>query len=244
MIIKTWVIKYNDFAIQVVSSSGMSSTPPYNDPTAILGRPTLNFVDVFDGGGTNRTSIIDPPYNVVPDGSNVIAEIEAGGQITVMMGRKVYHDPNNPYGIDLIVFGNSFFSASDTSGTISDLTDLDTAELSSGIFGHSATVSVSQDGTNWYAFSNAPVLFPDNAYRWDYPNHSWTDDGEEEDREYAAGDQHRPDAVMDDPGDERQVIFQIVGCVERHGIIPDLNGLQQQADLENEERDHRGDLQP
>jgi hypothetical protein len=171
-----YVCNTNDFAVQVVSSSGLSSTPPYNDPTAILGRPTLNFVDIFDGGGTNRTSIIDPPYNAAPDGSNVIAEIAAGGQITAMMGRKVYHDRNNPYGIDLVVFGNSFFSASDTSGTISDSTDLDTVQLSSGIFGHSTTVSVSQDGTNWYTFSNTPILFPGNAYRWDCPNHSWTDE--------------------------------------------------------------------
>jgi hypothetical protein len=171
-----FVCNTNDFAIQVISSSNVYSASPYNDPTAILGRPTLNFVDIFDGGGSNRTSIIDPPYNVAPDGSNVIAEIDAGGEITVMMGRKVYHDPNNPYGVDLIVFGNSFFSASDTSGAVSDSTDLDTAELSSGIYGHSATVSVSQDGTNWYTFSNTPILFPDNAYRWDSPNHSWTDE--------------------------------------------------------------------
>jgi hypothetical protein len=88
----------------------------------------------------------------------------------------VYHDASNPYGIDLIVFGNSFFSASAISGDVSDATDLDTAQLGSGIYGHATTISVSPDGTNWYAFSNTPALFPQNAYRWDYTNHSWTDE--------------------------------------------------------------------
>jgi hypothetical protein len=171
-----YVYNTNDFAVQVISSSGVDTAYPYNNPTALLGRPTLTFVDIYDGGGTDRSSIVDPPYWLAPDGSNVIAEITAGGQITVMMGRKVFHDPNNPYGIDLMVFGNSFFSASDTSGTVSDSTDLDTALLSSGIFGHSTTVSVSPDGTNWYTFPNMPFLFPDNAYRWDDGNQSWTDE--------------------------------------------------------------------
>ncbi len=171
-----YVCNTNDFAVQIVSFSNVDSTPPYNDPSAILGRPTLKFVDVFESGITNRASIIDAPYNVGPDGSNVITEISDGGQIIAMMGRKVYHNPNNPYGIDIVVYGNSFFSASGTSGTISDATDLNSALLSSGIFGHSTTLSVSPDGTDWYTFSNTPSLFPDNAYRWDDANDSWTDE--------------------------------------------------------------------
>jgi hypothetical protein len=164
----------NDFATQVISSSGISSKSPYNDPTAVLGPPTLTFFDIYDGDLTNRATIIDPPYNVTPFGSDLITEITNGGQITVMMGRKVYHDPNNPYGIDLIVFGNSFFSAPNASFPISDSTDLDAATLGGGTNGHSATVSVSPDGTNWYTFPTTSALYPDNAYRWDEPNHSWT----------------------------------------------------------------------
>ena len=169
-----YVPNTNDFAVQVISSSNVLTTAPYNNPNAVLGRPALTFFDVFDGGGTNRVSIIDDPYNVAPGGADLITEISEGGQITVKMGRKVYHNASDPYGIDFIVFGNSFFSASGTSGTISDSTDLDLATLSTGIFGHSTTVSVSPDGTNWYAFDNTETLFPQNPYRWDNPNHSWT----------------------------------------------------------------------
>ena len=65
----------------------------------------------------------------------MITEIKSGGQITVNMGRKVYYDPNNPYGIDLMVYGNSFFTAFGASGTVSDKTDLGIATLSTGIYG-------------------------------------------------------------------------------------------------------------
>jgi len=171
-----YVCDTNSFATQVISSSYLDTAPPYNDPTAILGRPTLQFIDNGGIGSTNRTKIIEAPYNTDANGSNVIAEIAEDGQITVQMGHKVYHNPANPYGIDLIVYGNSFFSPSGQTGFIGDSTDLNSVTLKSGVNGHSTTVSVSQDGVNWYEFSGTNNLFPDNAYRWDESNQIWTDE--------------------------------------------------------------------
>lgn len=174
-----YVCNTNDFAVQIVSTSNLDPTSPYNDPTAVLNRPTLNFVDAVDFYPTlvtDRVSLIDPPFNVTPDNRNVITEISSNGQMTVKLGRKVYHNPNNPYGTDLIVYGNSFFIPSGLSELVSDATDLNTAQKSSGIYGHSAIVSVSEDDTNWYPFARTPLLFPDNAYRWDDTNASWTDE--------------------------------------------------------------------
>jgi hypothetical protein len=65
-----YVCNTNDFAVQIVSSSGLDPSAPYNDPTAVLGPPTLMFVDIYDGGGTERNSIIDDPYWRAPDGSD------------------------------------------------------------------------------------------------------------------------------------------------------------------------------
>jgi hypothetical protein len=134
--------------------------------------------DFFPDVVTDRVSVIDDPYNVTPDGSNVIAEISSGGQITVKLGRKVYDDPNNPYGTDLIIYGNSFFTGlSGESGLINDETDLSAVTLTSSLFsGHPAVVAVSQDGTNWYTYGNIQTNFPDEAYRWDDTNSSWTDE--------------------------------------------------------------------
>ncbi len=172
-----YIYNTNDFATQIVSTNNVYAFNPYNDPNAILGRPTLKFLDHFGDHTAHRTKLIEPPYWTTTNGSKVITEISSGGQITVNMGRRVYDDPNNPYGVDFIVYGNSFFSASGTSGFINDGTDLDVALLSSGYGGHTTVVSVSQDGVNWFTYSNTPALFPDNAFRWDDVNHSWT--GEE-----------------------------------------------------------------
>jgi hypothetical protein len=169
-----YVCNTNDFAVQIVSTNNIDHASPYNDPTAILNRPTLRFYDPFDGNVTDRVSVIDPPFNVTPAGGKVITEIKTAGQITVNMGRRIYDDPNNPYGIDFIVYGNSFFSASGASGFISDATDLDTTTLGSSPGGHPTIVSVSQDGTNWYTYPTTTSLFADEAYRWDDTNASWT----------------------------------------------------------------------
>lgn len=170
-----YVPNTNDFATLVLSSSNLDSYNLYGDPAAVLGAPTLQFYDPYDGNVTDRVSIIDPPFNVTPDGSNVITEIESDGEITVQMAHKIYANPSHPYGNDLIVYGNSFFVASGYSGGyVSDATDLNSTMLG-GIYGHPTTVSVSQDGTNWFAFTNnTQYLFPDDAYRWDYTNDSWT----------------------------------------------------------------------
>jgi hypothetical protein len=171
-----YVCNTNDFATAIVSTNNIDATSPYNNPLAVLGRPTLKFLDHYGTKTAHRSKIIEPPYWTDPATNDVITEITAGGQITVNLGRKVYDDPNNPYGIDLIIYGNSFFSPAGASGTVGDLTDLDVPTLSSGAYGHATTVSVSQDGTNWFSYATVTNLFPDNAYRWDETNHSWTDE--------------------------------------------------------------------
>lgn len=172
-----YVSNTNDFAVEVVSYTGLSTTP-YDDANAVLGRPTLKFANSFGDVSNHRVKIVEPAYNKAPDGSKVITKINSGGQITVKLGRKIYDDPNNPYGVDLIVYGNSFFTASGYTGSLlNDRTDLSTAKIpSGGSYGHPTTVSVSQDGVNWYSFPTVSTLFPDNAYRWDDANHSWTDE--------------------------------------------------------------------
>jgi len=175
-----YVCNTNDFAVQIVSTTNLDTASPYNNPAAVLGRPTLQFKNFFGGVSTDRVSIVDDPFNVAPNGSDVITEIKSSGEITVKMGRKVYNNPNNPYGIDLIVYGNSYFIASGYSGgSVSDAANLNTTLIPggiSGIYGHSTVISVSQDGTNWYSYAATPALFPDNAFRWDDANASWTDE--------------------------------------------------------------------
>ena len=119
-----YVANTNDFAVQIVSTNNVNSAAPYNDPTAVLGHPTLKFRNGSATAAIHRSKIIEPPYYKDPNLSNVITKINVGGQITVNMGRTIYHNTNNPYGIDFVVYGNSFYTASGyTGGAVSDATD-------------------------------------------------------------------------------------------------------------------------
>jgi hypothetical protein len=172
----TYVYNPNDFAVQIVSTNNIDTNAPYNNPLAMLGWPTTNFIDGLGTSNTDRTKIIEPAYWTDVNSNDVITEISANGEVTVNMGRPIYNNPNNPYGVDLIVYGNSFYSASHTHGFVSDTTDLNAATLGASYGGHSTTVSVSQDGTNWFTYSNTPALLPTEAYRWDDTNDSWTEE--------------------------------------------------------------------
>ncbi|HTR40599.1 MAG TPA: hypothetical protein VMH87_03210, partial [Pseudomonadales bacterium] len=173
-----YVPNMNDFGAQVFNATNVDSLAPYNDPTAILGRPSLRFYDPLDGSVTDRVSVVDPPYNVDTNGNVIITKIDQGGEVTINMGRRVYANPNNPYGADLIVYGYSFFFGLPSSvpgGFVSDTTDLSTVTLtSSAIYSHPTIVSVSQDGVSWFTYTNMLTLFPEEAFRWDETNMSWT----------------------------------------------------------------------
>jgi hypothetical protein len=177
-----YIVNTNDFATSVVCTNDVDATYPYNDPLAVLGSPTLKFIDHImphQVSIIHRTKIVEPPYWTDPNTNPVITQIDVGGQITVNMGRKIYDDPNNPYGMDFIVYGNSFYQAAGFGTEIDDFTDEGVVTIPGGTpatYGHPTVVSVSQDGTNWYTYPYVPFIIPDNAYRWDDTSHVWTDE--------------------------------------------------------------------
>ena len=175
---QAYVYNPNDFATDVVASTGLTGTGLYNDPAAVLGRPTLKFNDGTTANpDLHRAKLIEGAYNTGPAGEKLITTLNAGQSITVKMGHAITDDPSHPYGIDFNVFGNSFFSP----GTFtSDDTNLNTTTLG-GIFAESVRVSVSPDNVNWYSYAadaahTGDGYFPTNSYRWDRASASWSDD--------------------------------------------------------------------
>ena len=169
------VVAASPFATDLVSHTGFPSTPgTYTDPSAVLGKPTTLFRgDAFDDG-TYRASLVSAPYERDPAGRPVVTTIGAGQQIVVGFAQEVRNDPGNPFGIDLLVFGNSFFPASTPVSPTSDMRDL---TIRGGANAEPVTVSVAQQPTGpWYTFA-APAtgdgLFPTNAYRWDAAAGTW-----------------------------------------------------------------------
>ena len=173
---QAYVFDSNDFAVEVVSSTGLPNTTLYNDPQSVLGRPTLKFNNgTLASPDYRRAKLIESTFNTGTAGEKLITTLSSGTQITVRMGRPVTNDANNPFGIDFIVFGNAFFSG--TGGFISDATDLSSFTLNGGILSESVKVSVSPDGTNWYRYESGPYgddAFPTNSYLWDSNAGAWT----------------------------------------------------------------------
>ncbi len=160
------------FATDVVSSSGPFGNSPYNDPYALLGKPSTK-----GANGNFRIKLVEPAYSTGTDKEQLITTLNQGSSIVVEFDHDVLNDVDNPDGIDFIVFGNAFFSGN---GTVSDATNMETYMLRNptSCFSEPLKVSVSQDGTTWYQFTNGPYgdsLFPTQAYQWDAVNNQWTD---------------------------------------------------------------------
>ncbi len=151
------VARASDFATRVVSSANLAA--PWNNPTNALGRPT---VDAW-GDWEN----IDPaePVPVVPAyppirlagfgdlAGDYLVSIDTGGHLTLEFDHQVEDDPRNPYGLDLIVFGNMLHSGR---GQAWSNRDPNAFTLGATHITDAGRVSVSQDGVTWLTYTNGP----------------------------------------------------------------------------------------
>lgn len=146
-----WSAFAASFASQVVSyTPGSNTAAGYGDPNTALGSPgRTTGSGAFDGDVT--------PFNAPYAASDVVS-IGAGGSLVVRFDHPVTDDAANPYGIDLLVFGNSFlgidFGTGLADGTL--------------IFTEPGLISVSQDGSTWFDVPGLLAdgsLFPTLAYQ-------------------------------------------------------------------------------
>lgn len=138
------------FATQVLEyNAGVGAEPGYTgDSSVVLGSPEryTGELSPFPGDVTMFSS---------PFGTDEILSIGAGGWVTVAFDAPLVNDPSHPYGVDLIVFGNTFFN-------------LDFGDPNFPIVGISpepGVVEVSADGSDWRPLScAADGLFPTQGY--------------------------------------------------------------------------------
>ena len=139
------------YATSVISySPGIGFAPGFTNSSAALGAPA-------SGGSVT-------PF-APPSSKSQIVSIGTNGSITLRLGTPVVNNPSNPFGIDFIIFGNSFFSI--TNGNFSG------GGITSGALGGNNTgatrVDVSADGVHWFTLnpSLAPTvdgLFPTDGF--------------------------------------------------------------------------------
>lgn len=123
---------------------GSGGTIGFDNPQTVLGAP-----ERFTGEGTfpSVVSPFSPPFGV-----DEIISIGSGGWITVGFDTPIADDPANPWGIDLLIFGNAgFIDSSWPNGIVG------------GLFGDdSGVVEVSANGTTWHTIAgpSADGMFP------------------------------------------------------------------------------------
>src|SRR6266567_8979074 len=133
------------FANAVISyDHGTGFAANFTNANAALGAPT---------SGSSVTPFA-PPFS-----TSQLVSIGAGGSLTLELSTPIVNNPNNAFGIDLLIFGNSFFVVTNGSGS--------SARTSGAIFTSSVStrVEVSKDALTWFTLdpSHAPTvgtLFP------------------------------------------------------------------------------------
>lgn len=174
--IASFAFAFNPYATTLVGcSSDLTGSSLYNDPCAVLGKPSTSFKNTWGDTSIHRVKLVEPAFNVGPNGEKLITTINTGQWIEVEFDHQVMDDPLNPYGIDFLVFGNSFFAGN--SGSVTESTNMNTYNIGGGVFAENMKISVSQDGNNWYTYDSGPYgdsMYPTNAYLWDSVNACWT----------------------------------------------------------------------
>ena len=168
------------YATQVTSSAGLQA--PHDDPSAALGRPTVDANADFDLYIDFDYVPVLPVYPAWHEDN--LVTVAPGGHLTLRFDHAVEDDSANPYGLDLIVFGNAkqIVGASqrwengDPNNTIVATTN---------VFSEPGLVAVSQDGATWYSFPGGPFAddyAPTLGRRYDtnnpatLPGYAWDPD--------------------------------------------------------------------
>jgi hypothetical protein len=138
----------SDFASSVVNYvQGAGVGVGYDDPAAALGSPTRYTGTQFGFPGAVT------PFNPSFDPGECVS-VGRGGSLTLAFDHDVMDDPNNPYGLDLIIFGNSFF-----------WDPVNFTATAQALSSDGGTISLSADGQTWVtAPGMADGLFPTLAY--------------------------------------------------------------------------------
>lgn len=145
------------YGYQVVASATSASSTSFNRPENVLGRPTIYMSGAWGGpvNPYNPAWMAGELFSLESDGDE---DLEPGepygpGYVTIKFDHRVMDDPANPYGLDLIVFGNALAVGNSTEW-YSQTTDPSKVSFTGKGGGEEAVVEVSQDGTTWYTFAS------------------------------------------------------------------------------------------
>ena len=148
------------YGSEVIDCVTGCNKPMFNDPNNVLGEPK-RFVKVYFGdmGGVASSSyggVVHPAVPAYGGGmhlSLISPDDEEPGYVIIAFDHDVVDDPDNPFGVDFIVFGNSGCTKSTTTG-MTALDDPATCRLTAAGFPEESIVEVAQTPSGpWYGSS-------------------------------------------------------------------------------------------
>ncbi len=117
----------------VTYQPGSNAALNYTDPASALGRPSRFTGDNAEFIYPAAVTAFNGAYNY-----DQVLSIGTGGHIVLTFDTPVRNNPNNPFGVDLLIFGNtSFIDADYPSGIVA------------GLFSEGGMVELSADGIEW-----------------------------------------------------------------------------------------------
>jgi len=148
-----------DNVVEYLPGTGISNDfltgTPFDDATTVIGEPTRFTSDTANFGGA--TTPLQSAFR-----NDELVSIGEGGSLTVSFDEPVTDDPNNPYGIDLLIFGNSFLFGTFFNPDFS----FNPAGTADGVASEGGIVELSDDGVNFVPVTNveADGLYPTYGY--------------------------------------------------------------------------------
>lgn len=115
---------------------GVGAGISYQNPNAALGPPTR-----MTGAGASA-GVVSPFQPAYMPGE--VVSVGRGGSLVLAFDPPVVDDPRHPFGVDLIVYGNSFFGDLGYPGGVVGF-----------LFEEGGVIELSNDGTQWHAVPGA-----------------------------------------------------------------------------------------
>lgn len=135
----------------------------YTDQTVVIGEPHRTTTGYVYNEIEDSYDEIDVSVRMTETlwRTDQLLAIGNGGRLVVTFDHDVLNDSRNPYGTDLLVFGNVFFTADNWPELTSIIDPSSMGGIGGGLLG---TISVSQDNVNWYSAILPGVMMPMQAY--------------------------------------------------------------------------------
>ena len=146
------------YGVEVVDYATGETNPYFNKPANVLG-PPVQFVPLYSGnmGGVSSSAYGGVVHPVVPAFGTSKMHLtlkspdgEEPGYVIIAFDHDVVDDPDNPFGVDFLVFGNAGCTKSTTTG-MTALDDPATCRLTASGFPEESVVEVAQNPNGpWY----------------------------------------------------------------------------------------------